>query len=211
MNKTGTIILTSVLTVVLCLSLIVGSTFAMFASNTSTNIAVTSGKVEVTASIADFNMFTRDEHGARVDGEWLSGEASEKDGEITLSNMAPYDGVTFDIAVVSSSSVAIKWQVQLVFDGDTQLCNALDVDIDGVELIDTESARASNWTLLPSDGSEQAVATLTVRIELQDSDKIAEGKSCSISVIVFAVQANAQTADPIPYFFPPKQLSNLAK
>ena len=44
-------IITSVLVIVLCLGLISGSTFALFTSESSVNIAVTSGKVDVKASL----------------------------------------------------------------------------------------------------------------------------------------------------------------
>lgn len=45
------IILSSVLTILLCVSLIAGSTFALFTSESSVNIAVTAGNVEVVATI----------------------------------------------------------------------------------------------------------------------------------------------------------------
>ena len=45
------ILLTSILSVVMCLSLIVGATLALFGSESKKNIAVTSGKVEVEANI----------------------------------------------------------------------------------------------------------------------------------------------------------------
>ena len=46
-------IITSVLVIVLCLGLISGSTFALFTSESSVNIAVTSGKVKLTAELDD--------------------------------------------------------------------------------------------------------------------------------------------------------------
>ena len=193
MNNKSTVLLTSVITVILCVSLIVGSTFAMFNSSTTTNIAVASGKVEVVAIVQDFHMFTRGENGGQLNDEWLSGEAHEQNGEITLSNMACYDGVTFDINIVSNSTVAIKWQVQLTFEGEPELYNALVVDIDGIKLIDTDSARASDWQVLVPVEEEQAVTTLNVRIELAESAKDVQGKNCSIRVVVYAVQANADT------------------
>ena len=200
MNKTRKILLASALTVALCLSLVAGATFALFAGEASTNIAVTSGKVEVEANICEFHMYTRGENGNKVNDKWLSGNAHEQGGKITLSNMAPYDGVTFDIDITSSSTVAIKWQIKLTVEGDAELCNALEVGVEGVDLIDTDSARTSNWTLLAPSEGEQAVTTLKVKIELLDSNKSAEGKNCSITVTVFAIQANATTTDPMPLF-----------
>ena len=183
------------MTVIVCLSLIVGSTFALFASNTSTNIAVAAGKVEVVASISDFHMFTRSETGDKIDNQWLSGQAHEQGGQITLSNMAPYDGVTFDIDIVSNSTVAIKWQVKLEFFGEPDLYNALKVDVSGIDLIETDSIRTSNWELL-APNSGQAVTTLKVRIELDESALGAQSKNCAIAITVYAIQADAQTVNP---------------
>ena len=198
MIKSKKNILASVLTVALCLSLVAGATYAMFASEHSTDIAVASGKVAVSASISELHMYTRNEHGGRVDGEWLSGQAYEQDGTITLSNMAPYDGVTFDIAVVSSSTVAIKWQVKLTFDGDSDLYGALDVDLGNIDLVDTGTERVSNWATLAPSESEQTITTLSVNIKLrEDAGKAAQGKNCSITVTVYAVQGNATTTDPV--------------
>ena len=46
-------ITSAVLTIVLCLSLIAGSTYALFTSEDTVNIAVTSGKVNVVATITE--------------------------------------------------------------------------------------------------------------------------------------------------------------
>lgn len=199
MNKTSKILTVSILTVVICVSLIVGATFALFESEYPTNIAVSSGKVKVESSISEFKMFTRGEEGEEVHDRWLNGQASEQDGEITLSNMAPCDGVEFDIDIVSSSTVEIKWQIQLIFNGDSSLHDVLDVEITGVDLIDTGTACISKWTNLePDNGGEKTAATLHARIVLsENAGKAAQGKSCTITITVFAVQANAKTNDPV--------------
>lgn len=51
-------IITSILVIVLCLGLISGSTFALFTSTSSVNIAVTSGKVDVKASLSNPVLFS---------------------------------------------------------------------------------------------------------------------------------------------------------
>lgn len=47
------ILLSSVLTIALCFCLIAGSTYALFTSETEVNIAVTAGKVQISATIND--------------------------------------------------------------------------------------------------------------------------------------------------------------
>ena len=47
------IIVSAILTIMLCVSLVAGATYALFTSESKVNIAVTSGKVEVVADISD--------------------------------------------------------------------------------------------------------------------------------------------------------------
>ena len=54
-------LLSSFLMIALCLSAIVGSTFALFTSESTTNIAVTSGKVEVEATVQDIVLYSMGE------------------------------------------------------------------------------------------------------------------------------------------------------
>ena len=51
-------LLSSVLVIALCLCLIAGSTFALFTSQSKVNIAVTSGKVDVVASVEAFKLYS---------------------------------------------------------------------------------------------------------------------------------------------------------
>ena len=52
------VLLSAVVTIALCLCLIAGSTFALFTSKSETNIAVTAGNVDVTASVKDFMLYS---------------------------------------------------------------------------------------------------------------------------------------------------------
>lgn len=56
-KKTG-IIVTSVMSIACCASLITGATFALFTSESKVNIAVTSGKVDVKATIDETSVET---------------------------------------------------------------------------------------------------------------------------------------------------------
>ena len=58
MKNKKKILLSSVMVIALCLSLIAGSTFALFTSESKVNIAVTSGKVDVKASITDLSVYS---------------------------------------------------------------------------------------------------------------------------------------------------------
>ena len=54
------ILITSVVTIILCLCLIAGSTFALFTSQTSASIVVQSATVNVSASISGLRAYSRD-------------------------------------------------------------------------------------------------------------------------------------------------------
>ena len=51
-------LLASLLTIAVCLTLIAGSTFALFTSEDAVNIAVTSGKVNVTATVGNLRGYS---------------------------------------------------------------------------------------------------------------------------------------------------------
>ena len=57
--KKKNIIISSFATIALCLSLLMGSTFALFTSESKVNIAVTSGKVSVVANIDETSVQTK--------------------------------------------------------------------------------------------------------------------------------------------------------
>ena len=63
MKQTTKVLLSAVLTIALCVSVISGATFALFTSEAQTNIAVTAGKVNVTAVIdeASLKLYSMDE------------------------------------------------------------------------------------------------------------------------------------------------------
>lgn len=52
------VVVTALLAIVLCVSLIAGATFALFTSESSVNVAVTSGKVDVVASIGSYQLYS---------------------------------------------------------------------------------------------------------------------------------------------------------
>lgn len=112
------ILVSSIITIAVCLCLIGGSTFALFTSKTTTNIAVTSGNVNVSASIIESNeypllkkslgdsSFTTD---ALDNGGSVSLDANT--GKLTLSNLTPGDAVSFKINVANTGNVPVKYRV----------------------------------------------------------------------------------------------------
>lgn len=91
-------LISSILTIALCLSLIAGSTYALFTSQDEVNIAVTSGKVSVEAVILNNTLTTSSLDVAQNQGFANGGTALFTDSDnqkLELTNMTPGDKVEF--------------------------------------------------------------------------------------------------------------------
>ena len=214
MKKTSKILLISVLTIVFCASVIVGATFAMFTGKDDVDISVTSGKVEIKASFSAPIEYSQDENEDEM-SHWLSGSAAKDGDKLVLNNIAPYDGVRFNI-YITNSGIAVKWQIQVELIAEDEngqlLFEYLNIDItehsedssDGdkndVLLYNTSStSRISDWRTLsaPTGTATTQTETLDANIQLRGDAPVAtQGSSCTIKLTVFAVQANAETESP---------------
>ena len=121
MNMKTKLIITSVMTIAVCLSLIAGSTFAYFTSDAKTNITVNSAKVNVTAEIlqntlvlSSLNVEQKDDQGNYVNTFENGGTATwTNNGELKLNLIAPGDKAQFTIDVKNNSNIAIKYKVTM--------------------------------------------------------------------------------------------------
>ena len=75
--KRRNVLLSSIITIILCLSVIAGSTFALFTDEDSFNIAVNSGEVDVAASIVDLERYSA----AKVAGTTNAAEMIDENGK----------------------------------------------------------------------------------------------------------------------------------
>ena len=127
----------AVLSIALCVSLIAGATFAIFTSEASVNIAVTSGTVKVMATVSDFAATSPEKitsEGVVVDDTYVAGftnggEATQNGNEITLKNVTPGDKVTFKITVKNESTVKIQYRTKVTASEDNGLFGALKIKI----------------------------------------------------------------------------------
>lgn len=193
-NKKLKILVTSLMTITLCLCLMVGSTFAMFTAESTVNVAVSSAKVAVSAQASQVNV-------SSTLGTIASGCTATfgSDGTLNIANMVPGDVITFQIAVTNDSTVAVKYNAVLKAVGDNaQLFSYLDFKINNTpyngETLD------QGWQILSPDVND--LGTITVSLSLPENvGNDAQGLSCSIAYIVQAIQSNVQDAD-IPQYFP---------
>lgn len=171
------LIVSSFLTIALCLSLIAGSTFALFTSESKVNVAVTSAKVNVTASLED-DAITKNFGDADVTDAKVS---SDDPSKITITNFAPKDSVTVAVKLTNDSSIAIKYRLSVVTSNDFD--GALKVTSSPVVLDTWYSAKAGQT--LGTDGF------IYVTIEyLFKNGAMQTQESSEFTFIVEAVQAN---------------------
>ena len=90
----------AVLSIALCVSLIAGATFAIFTSESNVNIAVTSGKVNVTATVGNLKLYslenidlaklTGTEKETTAEGKFLNkGTATLSGNTLSLDKLTP--------------------------------------------------------------------------------------------------------------------------
>lgn len=193
-SKKG-ILVGAIATIALCVSIVTGATFALFTSETKTNVVVKAGTVSVTATIKDEPTATHgvwsEEKGAYIVTPGLfagTAQLDEKKQTLTLDNIVPTDKVSFTIAVKNDSTVPIKYRTIVACTKDDGLAGGLSVTIDEQKF--TTSA-IGEWTQIAAKG-EIADVNVTVELPFNASNDY-QNKSCTLSYKVEAVQANGKT------------------
>lgn len=185
--KKSRVLISSVLTIALCLSLISGATFALFTDKSETNVAVTSGKVNVVATIENVQLDTTlEDNVPETSYEVVNGN------ELVLTGMVPGDYLTFQLHVQNNSDITVLYRTLLKVASDNGLWQGLAVEINGQSYLG--QTKVSNWTSLAPETHPDVV---NVKISLPEGAGNAyQGKTCSISYTVEAVQGNAYMTNP---------------
>lgn len=185
------ILLSSVLTIVLCLSLIAGSTFALFTSESTVDVAVTAGKVNVTARAENVTLSST--LGSNVPE--TSATFSATTNVVTIDKMVPGDVIEFDLVVYNGSNVTVDVMPEIAVVQDTGLWSGLTVEFakaDGttVNYTLTNGAWTGDYVEVAPTGTYE---TLHVTITLPETaGNEYQQTSCTFSYKVYAVQGNAQ-------------------
>ena len=206
------ILLSSIMTIAICLCIIAGSTFALFTSTANMDITVTSGKVSVTAE-APQNSFkgtsldvvaTKDQNNVI---HFTNGGTAELNGGIlTVDRMTPGDFVEFTINGDNQSTVGIRYRYLIKLVNDSVLSSALTVTVDGVQCtLDADGKYFSTaWIELPY-GTTDNIGSVTVKIGLDKTvgNTDANGNSyhdqtIELSVLLEAIQYNGFDANGNP-------------
>ncbi len=186
---------TSILTIVMCLSLTVGATFALFTSSSAVNIAVTSATVKVIANIDETSVQTKqlyDTEYTKGANNMFESKATFADNGLTLEKFVPGDGIKFDIVVKNESDVTVKYRTIISCENDTGLFAGLKINIG--EHSNYNSVKAvSSWKELLV-GSANEIVSVEIELPENAGDEY-QNKTCTISYVVEAVQGNADTVD----------------
>ena len=205
------VLLSSIVTILLCLCLITGSTFALFTSQDTVGILVTSGKVDVEAAVEDFKVFsvTPDAAGTVVDekggtysyeeqtnGEFLNKGTATLDttiGELKLERITPGDKVSFTVGVTNSSNVSTAYRYSIACTSGEELMYGLNVTVNGTTYTSLKEF-VSGWDTLVAF---EAIDKITFEIELPvTAGNYFQDRDVKIQILVEAVQGNAANLDP---------------
>lgn len=181
-------ILSSLLTIVLCLGLIAGTTYALFTSEDKIDISVTSAKVSLEASVS--NLATSSMGVAQENNVFANGGGASFEGEtLTISLMAPGDKVTFNITGTNTSNVTTQYRYIVKCAEGTELIRALTITI-GDKTFNDFASYTSAWATL---AAETAFAPIPVVIEMPETiGNRFQGLETKIQILVEAVQGNAE-------------------
>ncbi|MBQ3493215.1 MAG: hypothetical protein IJA88_03830 [Clostridia bacterium] len=184
------LLLTSILSIVMCFSLICGATFALFTSESKVNIAVTSGTVKIEATLAENVELYSD--GVAQQGTFANGGTASVSGQqATFDNFMPGDKAVFSIKVKNYSDVAIMYRVSIDKVEDTGLFEALKISFDDV---DFNGYSLSAWSN-DLDTVKEKTVKVSVELPMGIGDDY-QDKTCKLLFKVEAVQGNAVSSTP---------------
>lgn len=221
------IILSSVVTIALCLTLIAGSTFALFTSSAEVTFVVNSGTVDVSATPGTLQLFSVkevvggtivDEFGGTYEYEEKTsafsngGTATLTGNVLTIDRMTPGDKVVLPITMKNHSNVAAKYRVKIVpVDGASMELITLGAgdDTKGLKVyggdtntfkFDFEGDAIVGTFKLMAAGTEEGTEVENVAVVLEmpvTTGNEFQNKEASFKVVIEAVQANAASPDEI--------------
>ena len=201
------VILSALLAIALCMSVLAGATFALFTSTAKVNLSITSAKVKLlNATIENKKMYSLTEvnpdtlEGTEEDrtaaGTFYLGGTAEFEGDtLTLKKMAPGDRIAFDVKVDNESDIPVKYRVLVKEDGESNLTAALNIFVNNEYYLGDS---ATGYTALAV--GENVTVPVSVELPISAGNDYAE-KTATLIVSVEAVQATVKDTADTPLSF----------
>lgn len=199
------IIFSSVATIIICLCLAVGATYALFTDVANVNISATSGKLDITATVDQASL---EKYSLNVDrtneATFTNGGTADfnAEGALVLDKVTPGDGVKFNINVDNSeTNIAIQYKVIMVVEYDTNgTAEELDArkamaaalvakaTVNGTEYTITGTANETDYILVPQG---MDIGDIPVNVELpKETGNEAQNATVTVKFVIEAVQGN---------------------
>lgn len=175
------VITSAILTIALALSLLLGATYALFTSESKTNIAISSGKLDVVATVEEATMSSS--LGAAL------GKAEVDGNEVVLSGFVPGDKATFTIEIENKSDISALYRTMVKVEDDNGLFDGLVVEIGGQTF--NGFTAVSEWKAV---SFAKNVVQVSIELPVGKGNEY-QGKSAKLVYIVEAVQSNAGMTD----------------
>ena len=220
-------LVSSILTIALCLSLIAGSTFALFTFSDSVNVSINSGKVEMNANLANLKLFSAeanangtefDELGHRynlvpvkVDGVFTNGgTAVISENLIEIERITPGDKFTFQLTGANTSNVAIQYRYIIECVSGHALMKGFETTVEGKEY-EALATYVSPWKSLAA-GNNITPVDIAMLLPVCAGNEY-QNKDAQIRVTIEAIQGNADvpttTTPDVTYINSPKTAADL--
>lgn len=197
------IILTSVLSIAMCLSLIVGATMAFFGSESKANISVTGANVNVVASIDPATGFTTYSKGiptseieGKQNGEFENGGTASIDAEgtLVLNAISAGDSVKVRVDIENRSNIRIQYRARVVCEEGEEFLDLFEIEND---------IRHMAWQIAEiGNDLKDEIVEVTIGLPEDVNLEDLEGQTIKFAIVVEAVQANAETTDDVIVYEP---------
>ena len=206
------VLLSSIVTIAVCLCLIAGSTFALFTDREEVSIVVSSANVDLVANVGELTLYSAkadangnltDENGNKYvheqqDGLFFSnGGSASYDAtkmELNIERITPGDKIEIPISATNNSDVAIQYRyvIKCTDEATAQLLtrgeNSMFFTVSSYPIIVKGQSFTSNWeTLQPGQDMEEVIVTLELPVA---AGNYYQNKEANFVIIIEAVQAN---------------------
>ncbi len=199
MKTKNKILVSSLMAIGFCTSLITSATYALFTSESKVNITVSSGKVDVKATIDNIKLYSptlisekgdviNDENAANGMTFANGGEVSYANGMMELKNITPGDKVDFDINLKNNSDVTINYRTVIGCEYGTGLFEGLAIKIND-QKYDGQTKHSDYKNVTPEANTD--VTHVSIELPLTATNEY-QGLSTKLFYKVEAIQGNAE-------------------